>query len=66
MRVVKYLIGVVGVAFALAHVVQGVQKLIKGTTAGEFTASVYAGHLAGMVVGTIVAIVCFRRPRKKR
>ncbi len=61
MKTVKYVIGGLGIAFAILHVVIGAQKLFRGTTAGEFTVSMYAGHIFGICVGAIVAVVCLRK-----
>ena len=65
MKAVKYVIGALGVVFALLHLVQGGQKLLGGTTAGEFTVTVYGAHISGVCIGTIVAILCFRPSTKK-
>jgi hypothetical protein len=63
---VKYLIGALGAVFALMHIVEGGQKLMRGATAGQYTISIYAGHLIGICIGLAIALLCFRSPKSKR
>ena len=58
-------IGAAGIAFAGMHAVVGTQEWLRGTTAGSYTASFYAGHVVGVCIGVIVAVLCFRPPSQR-
>lgn len=60
MMIIKYIFGALGVLFALFHLIEILHKLANGTHAGDLAVSMYMGHVTGICIGIIVAVVCFR------
>lgn len=60
-KVLKIGFGLLASLFALLHVFALIGMLINGSdTAETFAASAYMGHVVGIAVGLLIAVLCFR------
>jgi hypothetical protein len=60
-KIIKLVIGVLASLFAAVHVYSLIGKLINSSgAAGEFAISTYMGHVVGVAVGLLIAVLCFR------
>lgn len=63
MKTFKALIGIAAILFALMHVVGLLTLLTSETDFDKYSTSKYMGKIAGICIGSIVAIVCFRNKK---
>lgn len=62
MRILKVIIGVIAVLWIAVHVLHPV---IYGIPTGDLATSWWMGKLVAILIGVIVAILCFRPAKQK-
>ena len=67
MKILKIIIGVLASLFAFAHVIALMIAIVGPRQyEGALEISRYGGHILGICIGAIIALLCFRPPERKR
>lgn len=66
MKIVKIIVGSLGVLFALAHVVGLIGELTQkaSSLSSAYSTGGLFGRIAGIAIGVAIASVCFRRKKE--